>query len=68
MKKSLLTFSILLSLSTAFAAGTEKVCFATSGGPDCSASHYGSVNPCGSVSFVVSELAPPNGYVLVGKV
>ncbi len=65
MKKFLLTFSILLSASYAFAAGTERVCFATASGPDCSLS--GAVSPCASVSFVVDQLIPPAGYVLVGK-
>lgn len=68
MRAILLSILIfILSSNLIFASGTEQVCVNTGTGTACSPTQLGYVNPCNTVPFVVQNLTPPSGYVIVSK-
>lgn len=70
MKKPFLLILFSLLQVLLYAAGTEKVCVLTntgSTGDACSPSELGFVEPCETLTFLVQNRIPPDGFVIVAK-
>lgn len=67
MRRLLFALTFCLSSYIVFAAGEEKVCVGTAGSPICDREDLGHVNPCSTTPFIVQNVAPPSGFVMVAK-
>lgn len=70
MKKTLFYAFFCLSSYFAYADGSESICVITNTGNNgewCTPSQLGFVNPCNALAFVVRNLTPPSGFVIVAK-